>query len=215
MSREALLAEIDSDTAETQAWTGRKRLSEPVRAALRRVPREEFVPDAERGLAEINAPLPIGHRQTISQPFIVAIMTELLDLKPGQSVLEIGTGSGYQAAILAALGARVFSVETIRELGERAAETLKRLGYAVEVRIGDGHLGWPEKAPFDAIIVTAAARNVPPALVGQLKPGGRMVVPVGEPGEEQILKVIEKAVDGGLHERATLPVAFVPLVAGE
>jgi protein-L-isoaspartate(D-aspartate) O-methyltransferase len=212
MSRDSLIEEIAADFAETVQWTGRARMSDAVRQALARVPREEFVPEMERSLAYVNAALPIGHRQTISQPFVVAIMTELLDLKPGQSVLEIGTGSGYQAAVLAALGAKVCSIEVIPALGEQARATLQRLGYTAEVRIGDGNLGWPEKAPFDAIIVTAAARQVPPALVAQLKPGGRMVIPVGEPGGEQVLTVIDKAADGKISRRATLPVAFVPLV---
>lgn len=214
MTRDALIDEIASDFADTARWTGRARMSDAVRRAILRVPREEFVPELERPLAYVNAPLPIGQRQTISQPYIVAIMTELLDVRPGQSVLEIGTGSGYQAAILAALGAKVYSVEVIAELGERALATLQRLGYAVETRIADGNLGWPEKAPFDAIIVTAAARQVPPALIAQLKPGGRMIVPIGEPGGEQVLRVIEKTADGKTAARDTLPVAFVPLVGG-
>ena len=214
-SRDALVEEIVADFADTARWTGRSAPSARLLAALKRVPREAFVPPSEAPFAYINAPLPIGHRQTISQPFIVAIMTELLDAAPDSVVLEIGTGSGYQAAILAEIGARVYSVEIIPELAENAKKALAATGYAnVQLRVGDGRAGWPEHAPYDGIIVTAAAAEVPPALVAQLKPGGRLVIPVGSPGGEQILSVIEKTGSGETRRRDTLPVAFVPLVRG-
>jgi protein-L-isoaspartate(D-aspartate) O-methyltransferase len=209
--REAMIAALESDARETGALTGRPVLSPPVLAAMRAVPRDAFVPEARQERPLLHRPLPIGHGQTISQPFIVALMTELLDLAPGARVLEIGTGSGYQAAVLAALGAEVFSIETIPALAERAREALTRAGFPqVRVRQGDGAAGWPEAAPFDAVIVTAAARAVPPALVAQLRPGGRMVIPLGEPGGEQTLTLVSKSVSGEASERPLLPVAFVP-----
>ncbi|MBV8536295.1 MAG: protein-L-isoaspartate(D-aspartate) O-methyltransferase [Alphaproteobacteria bacterium] len=208
-----LLEEIRRDFADTAPWTGRAAPSERLMAALAAVDRAGFVPPSEVGYAYVNAPLPIGHRQTISQPYIVAIMTDLLDLGPQDTVLEIGTGSGYQAAVLAKLIRHVHSVEVVGELAARAAETLRRRGYPnVEVKTGDGRAGWPERAPFDAIIVTAAAAEVPAALVEQLKPGGRMVVPVGPPGGDQTLMLLEKTAAGQTTQRAVLPVAFVPLV---
>ncbi len=214
-ARDRLLEEIRRDFADTAAWTGRAAMSANVLAALGRVPREAFVQEGDAAYAYINTALPIGWRQTISQPFIVAIMTELLDLSPGSTVLEIGTGSGYQAAVLAEMGVRVFSVEVVPALAARAAATLQRLGYTrIEVRESDGNHGWPEHAPYDAIIITAAAPEVPPALLAQLKPGGRMVVPVGAPHDDQVLTVIEKSAGGEIRRRETLPVAFVPLVKG-
>jgi protein-L-isoaspartate(D-aspartate) O-methyltransferase len=157
-------------------------------------------------------PLPIDHGQTISQPFIVALMTELLEPEPGDRVLEVGTGSGYQAAILARLVARVYTIEIIEPLAERAAERLARLGYHnVETRLGDGYHGWPEAAPFDAIVVTAAADHVPPPLVEQLRAGGRMVIPVGDRFSVQQLLLIEKTADDEVRTRQLLPVRFVPL----
>ena len=210
-----LLEEIRRDFADTASWTGRGTPSPRLMSALAAVDRAEFVPASEVEYAYLNTPLPIGHRQTISQPYIVAIMTELLDLAPEDTVLEIGTGSGYQAAVLARLVRHVYGIEVIPELAARAAETLRRLGYAnVEVKAGDGYAGWPEKAPFDAIIVTAAAAEIPPPLVTQLKPGGRMVIPVGAPGGEQQLTLVEKTVSGETRPRVVLPVAFVPLVKG-
>jgi protein-L-isoaspartate(D-aspartate) O-methyltransferase len=212
-THEDLLKEIGKDFADTATWTGRGEPSARLLAALRRVDRAEFVPGSEVEYAYLNAPLPIGHRQTISQPYVVAIMTELLDLKPADTVLEIGTGSGYQAAILAELARRVYTIEVIPELARSAGETLRRLGYSnVEVRAGDGHAGWPEAAPFDAIIVTAAAATMPPALVAQLKPGGRMVIPIGSQDGNQELTVVEKAATGETRESVVLPVAFVPMV---
>jgi len=183
-----------------------------VLAALGRVPRHEFVPVAERDRAYRNQPLPIGYGQTISQPYIVAVMTELLDPRPGDRVLEVGTGSGYQAAVLAELVKEVYTIEIIEPLGLAARKRLKTLGYDnVTVRIGDGYYGWPEKGPFDGIVVTAAASHVPPPLLAQLKPGGRMVIPVGSHFLTQQLVLIEKKTDGTLQTRQLLPVMFVPL----
>ena len=177
--------------------------------AMRKVPRHEFVPPAMRARAYEDRPLPIGHGQTISQPYIVAYMTEQLGLRPGHRVLEIGTGSGYQAAILAELVKEVYSIEIVAPLGRQAEETLKRLGYKnVHVRVGDGYKGWPEEAPFDAVIVTCAPEAVPQPLVDQLKVGGRMIIPVG--GKQQMLYVMERN-EAGLRQTAVLPVRFVPM----
>ena len=212
MTPDALLATIEAEIAATAGFTGCSALSARVRDALRAVPRENFVPAAERRLAYVNRALPIGHRQTISQPFIVAIMTELLALRPDDRVLEIGTGSGYQAAILARLVAAVYSVELVPELAERARRTLARLGIAnVAVRTGDGAEGWPEQAPFDAIMVTAAAPELPPALPRQLKPEGRLVAPLGHAYGHQMLSLCVKDATGALAASRILPVAFVPL----
>lgn len=216
MTREEMIEDIRAEFAVTARWTGCAAPSAQLIAALAKVPRDAFVPEGERPLAYVNEALPIGHYQTISQPFIVAIMTELLAVRPGASILEIGTGSGYQAAILAELGARVFTIEVIPELAEGARRTLSRLGYsAVAVRTGDGNDGWPEHAPFDGVIVTAAAPDVPKALFDQLKPGGRMVVPLGPLGEGQTLTVITKTNAGAPDRRPTIEVAFVPFVAAE
>lgn len=187
-----------------------------VLAALAAVPRAAFVPGPWRHAASEDRALPIAHGQTISQPTIVAVMTHLLAPKPGDRVLEVGTGSGYQAAVLAALGARVFSIEIIPELAAEAEARLARLGIAgVTVRAGDGGLGWPEEAPFDAILVTAAAPRVPPALVEQLRPGGRMVVPVGPVDGIQRLTLVTQPADGAVAERIVTDVRFVPLTGAE
>ena len=202
--------------AETRAETGLARMSPAVRAAMAKVERHRLVPPAEASRAYRNHPLPIGAGQTISQPYIVALSTDLLNLKADHVVLDVGTGSGYQAAVLAEIAARVYSIELVESLGRSAARRLEELGYSnVEVKIGDGYAGWPEKGPFDAIVVTAAAPQVPPALVEQLKPGGRMVIPVGGDGHTQYLKVLTKRADGGYDERRVLPVRFVPLVPGK
>jgi len=215
-ARERMLAEVDAMYAETRGETGLAAMSAAVRRAKAKVDRHRLIPDGQRDLAYRNHPLPIGSGQTISQPYIVALSADLLNLKGGESVLDIGTGSGYQAAVLAEIAARVYSVEIIESLGRQAAKRLEELGYGnIEVRIGDGYHGWAEKAPFDGIVVTAAAPSVPPALVAQLKPGGRMVIPVGGSGEIQYLKVIEKRADGGFNEKKVLPVRFVPLVPGK
>ena len=211
--RERMVAEIEAMYAETATETGLARMSPAVRAALGKVERHRFVPAAEIPLAYGNHPLSIGAGQTISQPYIVALSTDLIEPRAGQTVLEIGTGSGYQAAILAEIVARVYSIEAVPELGRSAAARLAELGYAnVEVRVGDGYGGWPEKAPFDSIVVTAAAPEIPPALVEQLKPGGRMVIPQGERWGAQDLLLISKRADGGVERKSVLPVRFVPLV---
>jgi protein-L-isoaspartate(D-aspartate) O-methyltransferase len=179
---------------------------------MARVPRHELVPRDQRDFAYENRPLPIGHGQTISQPYIVAVMTDLLKPASTDRVLEIGTGSGYQAAILAELVDRVFTIEIIEPLGKLAGRNLEKLGYRnIEVRIGDGYYGWKEQAPFDAIVVTAAASHVPPPLIEQLKPGGRMVIPVGTRFMVQQLVLVEKDAGGEVTTRQILPVRFVPL----
>ncbi len=180
-------------------------------AAMSAVPRHELVPEKFRAEAYEDRPLPIGHGQTISQPYVVAFMTEKLDPKPTDRILEIGTGSGYQAAVLAPLVAEVYSIEIVKPLAERATADLARLGYKnVHVKAGDGYAGWPEHAPFDAIIVTCAPEHVPKPLIEQLKDGGRMIIPVGRAGGSQQLHLLEKR-DGRIEERAVLPVQFVPM----
>jgi len=213
--RSRLVEEVEATYAETASHTGLRAMSPAVRDALGKVERHRFVPESERDLAYRNHPLPIGAGQTISQPYIVALSTDLLEPKPGDAVLEVGTGSGYQAAMLAEIVRQVYSIELIPELGRSAAARLAALGYRnVEVRIGDGYAGWPEKAPFDGIVVTAAAPSVPEALVAQLAPGGRMVIPVGERDGVQELLVLRKREDGSVERRSVLPVRFVPLVPG-
>lgn len=210
---ERLIQEICLEIRETAGYLGKDRLDPQVIAALRKVPREKFVPSYAADLAYINRPLPIGHGQTISQPFIVAIMSDMLDVTPDTRVLEIGTGCGYQAAILAELAARVFTIEVVAPLAQAARERLDTFGYTnIEYRIGDGGLGWPEAAPFDRIIVTAAAPVRPDTLIDQLAPDGRMVVPIGRTGFTQTLTLIEKDAEGRITETPKLPVAFVPLV---
>ncbi len=183
-------------------------------AALRSVPRHEFVPLPDRRRAYGDFPLPIGHGQTISQPYIVAYMTEILQPKPGMKVLEVGTGSGYQAAVLAEIGCAVHTVEIFQILADSARERLDRLGFTVQSRHGDGHHGWPESAPFDAIIVTAAAGYIPPELVRQLKPDGSMVIPVGSVYGIQNLILVNKSSDGTVSTRNLMPVRFVPMLSG-
>ena len=208
-----MLDDIETGVKLTRRQIGRDRLDPRTLEALRRVPREQFVPADKRHDAFRDGALPVGHGQTISQPYMVAIMTDLLDLGPDSVVLEIGTGTGYQAAVLSCLARRVYSIERIPELAESAARRLAELGYDnVEVRCGNGCLGWPEKAPFDGIVVTAAAEGVPPALVAQLKPGGRMVIPVGARYSHQELEVIDKDENGETSTRQVLGVAFVPLI---
>ncbi len=210
--RQQKVAEIEAMARATGRETGRRELAAGVLRALGRVPRHRFVPDHLAPHAYANRPLPIGAGQTISQPYIVALSTELLDPRPHHVVLEVGTGSGYQAAVLAELVAQVHSIEIVEPLGREAARLLAELGYGnVEVRIGDGYQGWPEHAPFDGIVVTAAAPHVPEPLVQQLRPGGRMVIPVGASGGDQELLLIEKAADGAVSRRVVIPVRFVPL----
>ena len=211
-ARQGMVETIAALAVLTEREVGRRALDTAVMDVMAKVPRHEFVPEILRGLAYLNRPLPIGHGQTISQPYIVALMTDLLRLTPGAKVLEIGTGSGYQATVLGELAAKAFTIEIIEPLGRLARKRLARLGYGnVEVRIGDGYYGWKEHAPFDAIIITAAASHVPPPLVRQLKPGGRMVIPVGQHFLVQFLTVVEKHPDGSVTMRQILPVRFVPL----
>jgi protein-L-isoaspartate(D-aspartate) O-methyltransferase len=212
LQRKRMVEEIAALARETRFDTGRVSLSARVMDGMAKVPRHEFVPALERRNAYANRPLPIGMGQTISQPFIVALMTDLMEVKPGDRVLEIGTGSGYQAALLAELAGTVYTIEIVEPLAREAAERLKRLGYRnVVTRTGDGYQGWPEHAPFDAIMVTAAPREVPQPLIDQLKPGGRLVVPVGGQAAGQFLLLIEKQPDGRITRRNILAVRFVPL----
>jgi protein-L-isoaspartate(D-aspartate) O-methyltransferase len=210
--RRRMLEEIAQNTRETAVETGRPHISERVMAALAKVPRHRFVSAADERAAYDNRPLSIGSGQTISQPFIVALMTEVLEVQPGNRILEIGTGSGYQAAVLAELAQMVYTVEIVEPLAREASRRLSVLGYRnIVSRVGDGYQGWPEHAPFDGIIVTAAAREVPQPLIEQLRNGGRMVIPLGAPGGEQTLYVVEKTPEGKLVQRAILGVRFVPL----
>ncbi len=226
-----LLAQRDNEKTTTNSakrWSGRRSLTvrwsgsqavqdSRVLDSMRKTPRHRFVPAALVAYAYDDRPLPIGYGQTISQPYIVAKMTELLEPKREHRVLEIGTGSGYQAAVLSPLVAQVYSIEIIEPLGTAARRRLDTLGYNnIEVRVGDGYFGWPEKGPFDGIIVTAAANHIPPPLVEQLKPGGRMVIPVGNPFQTQTLMLVTKGSKGphDLQVRNLMPVAFVPLVGG-
>ena len=214
-ARRNMVMEVVADTAETALYSGRAELDPRVVTAMGKVERHRFVPAGLVTMAYHNRPLPIGYGQTISQPFIVALMTDMMNVKPGDRVLEIGTGSGYQAAILAEIVDSVFSIEIIVELGMQAAERLASLGYTnVKTQVGDGYYGWPDAAPFDAIIVTAAASHVPPPLISQLKPGGRMVIPLGTQFMTQYLMLVEKQADGSLTTRQVLPVRFVPLTGG-
>lgn len=210
--RAALVHLIQREVRETARYTGRSELQGRVIDAIAEVPRERFVREFEVQSAYDNAPLPIGHRQTISQPYIVALMTDLLEPQPHHVVLEIGTGCGYQSAVLSGLVSQVYSVEVIAELADGARARLNNLGYAnITTRQGDGNLGWQENAPYDGIIVTAGAPAVPPALIEQLKPGGRLVIPVND-GMHQMLRRISLDPDGYARIEDVLPVAFVPLV---
>ncbi len=207
-----MLRDIENEVRYTRELIGRDALDPRVMAAMAKVPRHEFVPGHEQRYAYANGPLPIGHGQTISQPYIVALMTDLLGCGPQASVLEIGTGSGYQSAVLSRVVKQVYSVEIVGDLAAQAAERLARLGYAnVLTHQGDGYLGWQEHAPYDGILVTAAAPSVPPPLVEQLGKGARLVIPVGPPYGHQELLVIEKNADGSIRTRDVLGVAFVPL----
>jgi protein-L-isoaspartate(D-aspartate) O-methyltransferase len=211
-----MIAEVEAMYAETRTETGLSAMSPAVRAALGKVERHRLVAPPQASAAYRNHPLPIGAGQTISQPYIVALSTDLLNPQPSDVVLDVGTGSGYQAAVLGEIVRQVYSIEIIESLGKTAAERLAEMGYKnIEVRIGDGYAGWPEKAPFDGIVVTAAAPRVPPALLEQLKTGGRMVIPVGGSGDIQYLKLLVKRADGGYDEKRVLPVRFVPLVPGK
>jgi len=211
--RRQMIADIEAGVAVTRNLIGKDRLDNRVMTAMRQVPRENFVPPDLRDAAFRDGALPVGHGQTISQPYIVALMTDMLELTEDSSVLEIGTGTGYQAAILACLAQQVYSIERIPALAQAAQQRLKEMGYDnVESRCGDGYQGWPEKAPFDGILVTAAAPFIPPALLEQLEPGGRMVIPIGMPSMHQELMLVCKDRLGETHTRSLLGVAFVPLV---
>ena len=208
-----MLEDIRAEVAYTRSMIGRDELSEAVLVAMSKVPRDEFVPNDLKAAAFDNGPLPIGHGQTISQPYIVALMSDLLALHPGQTVLEIGTGSGYQTAVLSRLCQTVYSVELVPLLADAAARRLADLGYDnVHLRQGNGYEGWPEHAPYDGIIVTAAAPYIPEALVDQLKPDGRLVIPVGAPHGRQELMVVTRDRHGRTQTENILGVAFVPLV---
>ncbi len=214
-ARARMLRMIEADVQATRSATGRPALDARVMAAMGRVPRHLFVPLRVRPFAYQNRPLPIAHGQTISQPYIVALMTDLLQVGPDSVVLEVGTGSGYQAAVLAELVRQVYTIEIIPGLAEPAKERFSTPQYAnVQVRTGDGYYGWEEAAPFDAIVVTAAAGHVPPPLVRQLKAGGRMVIPVGDRFSVQHLLLVEKFDAGTVSTRQILPVRFVPLTGG-
>ena len=215
VQRERMIKEIEGDVKATSRRIGKKELSKFVMKAMANVPRHEFVPRSLRRAAYENRPLPIGYGQTISQPYIVALMTDLLDVDGDDIVLEVGTGSGYQAAILAELVKKIHTIEIIKELGEQAKGRLNDLGYQnVSVQVGDGYYGLEGLAPFDGIIVTAAANHVPPPLIKQLKPGGKMVIPVGGAFMTQQLLLVEKRNDGKIITKQVLPVIFVPLTGG-
>lgn len=209
---ERLLDEIRDEVCATSDYTGRTKLAERVIEAIRQVPRHAFVPEDWQSGAYCNSPLPIGHAQTISQPYVVALMTDLIQPCADDVVLEVGTGSGYQAAVVASLVKQVYSLEIIEALATTARERLQRLGYAnVKVQAGNGCFGWPEHAPYDAVLVTAAAPQIPQALIEQLKPGGRLVMPVGDRYSGQELRLLKKDERGRLEQRSVLPVSFVPL----
>ncbi len=214
--QQKMIEDIEQEVALTRYLTGRDNLEPRVMDAMLEVPRDAFVPEEMKQAAFRNGPLPIGHGQTISQPYIVALMTDLLQLQPDDKVLEIGTGSGYQTAILSRLCKQVYSVEVVPQLSKTAQRIFGELGYDnIQLRVGNGHEGWPEHALYDGIIVTAAARNIPEPLLEQLKPGKKLVIPVGEPHSYQKLYVIEKDHQGELHSHEVLGVAFVPLVGGD
>ncbi len=212
--REALVREVQRQVVATRDALGVEHLDPAVIEALRAVPRHAFVPTALHHQAYRDHPLPIGSGQTISQPYVVAVMSHLLNVGPGDRVYELGTGSGYQAAVLAEMGVELYTVEIVPELAARAAQILSELGYdQVHVRVGDGYRGWPEAAPFAGIVITAAADHIPEPLVEQLGTGGRLVMPIGG-GRAQQLIVAEKRADGTLSRKDVLPVRFVP-VTGE
>jgi len=211
-ARQDMVQLIAADVIATSAYINKKAFDPKVMAAMGKVPRHEFVPQIQQQFAYENRPLAIGHGQTISQPYIVALMTDLIMPEQNHSILEVGTGSGYQAAILSELVEQVFTMEIIEPLGKQASLSLKRLNYAnVNVRIGDGYYGWEEHAPFDSIVVTAAASHIPPPLIQQLKPGGRMVIPVGSRFMVQQLMMVQKDAQGKATTHQILPVRFVPL----
>jgi protein-L-isoaspartate(D-aspartate) O-methyltransferase len=211
-ARQHMADEIAALARETREAVGKPAFDQRVMDVIARVPRHEFVPPDQVASAYLNRPLPIGHGQTISQPYIVALMTDLARVQADHKVLEVGTGSGYQAAVMAHLAKAVYTIEVIEPLGTQAARRLRAMGYDnVEVRVGDGYHGWEAHAPYDAILVTAAVSHIPPPLLRQLKAGGRMVIPVGAAFMVQHLMLVEKRLDGGVSTRQILPVQFVPL----
>lgn len=211
--RQLMIDDIKTEAKLTRQFTGRDHFSHKVIAAMQQVPREAFVPPELRKNAFYNGPLPIGYDQTISQPYIVALMTDLLQLQPEHIILEIGTGSGYQSAILSLLCHRVYTIEVIPELGGKAKQQFKTMGYTnIITKIGNGYCGWSEYAPYDGIIVTAAAETITPEIIAQIKTGGRLVIPVGPAYGPQQLLLVEKDENDIIHERVILDVAFVPLV---
>ena len=215
LPRKQMLAEIEEGLRTTSRYIDKKSFDMQVMKAMDTVPRHEFVSEGLRVNAYDDRPLPIGHGQTISQPYIVALMTDLLQTQPEHRVLEIGTGSGYQAAVLSQLVDQVYSIEIIEPLGRSTTQLLDRLGYKnIETRIADGYDGWPQQAPFDSIIVTAAISHIPPPLVKQLKKGGRIIIPVGSRFQTQYLTLVEKDKQGAISTRQILPVAFVPFTGG-
>jgi len=215
LARARMVSEIEANAAAVGKVNERHGISAPVLDVMGRIPRHLFVPEEKQPFAHEDRPLPIGYGQTISQPYIVALMTDLLSVDKSDVVLEIGTGSGYQAAVLGPLAKRVYTIEIVPALAEAAAERLGRLRFNnVTVRQGDGYYGWREYAPFDEIIVTAAASHIPPPLIRQLAPGGRMIIPVGGPFFVQQLMLIEKHLDGTVTSQHLLPVRFVPLTGG-
>lgn len=215
LQRLQMISAIEGDVLTTARYINKKSFNERVMKAMATVPRHEFVPAGMLSRAYENQPLPIGYGQTISQPYIVALMTDLLQPQPEHRVLEIGTGSGYQAAVLSKLVGHVYSIEIIEELGKSSKQLLSRLGYDnIKTRIADGYTGWEEHAPFDSIIVTAAISHIPPPLVQQLKKGGRMVIPVGTRFQTQYLTLVDKDMTGTVTTRQVLPVAFVPFTGG-
>lgn len=210
--RQQMLREIEMEIAYTKGLIGRNAFDGRVMAAMAEVPRHRFIPEAARYLAYANGPVPIGYGQTISQPYMVALMTDLLEPEPADVMLEVGTGSGYQAAVLSRLVKQVYSLEIVESLSRRAESCLRELGYGnVSCKVGDGYLGWPEQAPYDGIVVTAASPVIPEPLLGQLKPGARLVIPVGLPHCHQELFLVEKDENGHTSSRSILGVAFVPL----
>ena len=215
LQRQQMIAKIEGDADITAKYFDKKSFDPAVIKAIGTVPRHEFVPPNMLGQAYENRPLPIGYGQTISQPYIVALMTDLLQTESEHRVLEIGTGSGYQAAVLSRLVAEVYSIEIIEDLGRKTSQLLERQGYNnVKTRIADGYDGWPQHAPFDSIIVTAAISHIPPPLVQQLKKGGRMIIPVGTRFQTQYLTLVEKDLQGEVTTRQLLPVMFVPFTGG-
>lgn len=215
LQRQNMITKIRGELFKTSDYIDKKSFNTQVLQAMDDVPRHQFVPEKIRDQAYENKPVPIGYGQTISQPYIVALMTDLLQTRPEHRVLEIGTGSGYQAAVLSRLVDKVYSIEIIEELGNATKQLLDRLGYEnIETRIADGYDGWPDQAPFDSIIVTAAISHIPPPLVAQLKKGGRMIIPVGTRFQTQYLTLVEKDMQGAVTTRQVLPVYFVPFTGG-